>query len=124
MSGGRVPPSRESGSVSHFAAESVGGGADAIERERRATEPAGGEAADRAFKADRGRHGVHVDDRRAESLEVARPRVVVDAHAIADHELSERVDRIHRVQQMPACVDRSSDSRKVQIQLTRGDRLQ
>ena len=77
---------------------------------RRTAKPADCEAADRAVKADRRRHGRQLDDRRAEPPEVARSRVLVDAHAIADDELGERVDRIHGVEQMQARVDRSGES--------------
>jgi hypothetical protein len=49
---------------------------------------------------------------------------VVDANEIADDEPGERVDRPHRVEQVEASVDRSSDCRQVQIQLAGGDRVQ
>jgi hypothetical protein len=49
---------------------------------------------------------------------------VIDAHEIADDDLSKRVDRPHRVQHVEPRVDRSSDRGQVQIQLAGGDRLQ
>jgi hypothetical protein len=59
-----------------------------VEGQRRATEF----APDRAFESDRRGLGGDVDDRRPLPVKAARSRAVVDAHEIADDELSKRVD--------------------------------
>jgi hypothetical protein len=98
-------------------------GAEPVEHQRRAADCPAREPPDRAPEADRRCLGVNVDDRGVKTLEVARSRVVVDAHVIADDKLGEGVDRLHGVQQVQACVDRSGDRGQVHVELARGDRL-
>jgi hypothetical protein len=64
-----------------------------------------------------------VDDCGVKPLEVARSRVVVDAHVIADDELGECVERPHGVQQVQARAFRSGDRRQGHVELVRGDHL-
>lgn len=99
-------------------------GAEPVEHQRRAADRPAGEPPDRALEADRRGLVVDVDDRGVKPLEVARSCVVVDSHVIADNEVGERVERLHRVQQVQASVDRSGDGRQVQVELTGSDRLE